>query len=247
MARSTAVQFRGVAMVLKAYEANDIPAYAVLNGKQVLYTYEGRDCTEGANELREFLNMLKQGGGEGYYTLQVYKMKVKDEINSETPYARSFNFTVFDDLNELSPYGNARNSFATQMREEMAEMRAAIVALGEKKELEESEAEVKPMGGIGKVLNDIWDHPDMKNAIMSKVVGFVQNIMPMKQTTPAQMAGIAGQEPLTSVLTEDQVAKVHQALNVLCAKDPQLGDNLLKVAALIQSNPGKYKMAISML
>jgi len=249
MAKSNAVQFRGIPMVMKAYQYNDMPPFALLIGKQVLHTYDGSDITEGSNELKEFLDMLKQGGSEAYYTLQVYTYKPNMEITSATEFRRSFNFTIFDDVNELSPYGNARNSFRMQITEELAELRAAIVGIAEAKKEEKEDPEGKEMGGIGKVLNGIWDDPRMKDAIISRVVGLVQKVLPMGNNNPAPagIAGLENQGEMQSILTADQQAKAQAALNVLCAKDPNLGDNLTKVANLILADPSKYKWAIGML
>jgi hypothetical protein len=246
MAKSNAVQFRGIPLALQAYQSNDIAPFALCMGKQMLYTYEGNDIVEGSNELKAFLKMLEQGGGEGYYTLQVYKLKEGEEIKSGTDFSRSFNFTIFDDTTSLSPYGMAKNSFRMEIQGQIDELREVVLALAKAKD----EPEEKPeMSGIGKIANEIWDHPDMKNAIISRVVGFVQKIMPMGNTNtlPAGMAGVEGQQPMQSILDQDQVNKVQQALNVLCAKDPKLGDNLLKVANLIMSDPRKYNMALTML
>jgi hypothetical protein len=40
---------------------------------------------------------------------------------------------------------------------------------------------------------------------------------------------------------------VQQAVNILCTRDPKLGDHLLGVANIAVTNPGQYNMLIGML
>ena len=101
---------------------------------------------------------------------------------------------------------------------------------------------------LDKSVNDFNDAiPEIQKQIAMGIAGFVGNILGLKM--PGAIAGIqepgpAGQEV---PLEPDQQTKLDQALDILCIKDPFIGDHLLKVALIARDNPGKYNMLVGML
>jgi hypothetical protein len=65
------------------------------------------------------------------------------------------------------------------------------------------------------------------------------------------VAGIEGpggqQQTLTSVLIEGQPEKIQQAINMLCTKDPRLGDHLLAIASIAMTDLNRYNFLVGML
>lgn len=240
---ASAVQFRGTESTVNAYGLNKTPAWALKNGNQLLFSYAGVSMDEGADELREFLELLEKGGSEAKYTLCVYELKTGEKILSNTPYYRSFNFSLFDPTTSPSPYYQARNGMVTKVDERMAVMEKQMAFLIEK--MTEEQEEPKQVSGIGAMLNGLMEIPEFQQAIVGRVIGLFDKIIPMgKKEIPGR---VAGTEPTGSILPAEQVEKVNQALAVLCTKDEKLGDHLLAVANLAQNNPVKYKMALAML
>jgi hypothetical protein len=255
--RSTAMVFRGSGQVLGAYTANDMPAWAICNGKDIMFASEDTDMAEGEASLREALEMLKRGGSKAIFTLRVYELEGKAKILSNTPYPRAIPFTVFDDEDELAPYDQRRRGYMREVEERLQAQDKQIAEL--KIQLEEAEDEAEAMKerpkGINGFLAGVMESPQGQAMFWNVVGAIVSKIVPM-QNGPPGSAAVAGideppphqqQEALTSVLEPGQPEKVQQAINVLCAKDPKLGDHLLAVAGIAWNDANRYNFLISML
>jgi hypothetical protein len=249
--RSTAMVFRGSGQVLGAYVANDMPAWAICNGKDIMFAAEETDMTEGEASLREALEMIKKGGSKAIFTLRVYELEGKAKILSNTPYPRAIPFTVFDDEEDLAPYDQRRRGYMRDVEERLQAQDKVIMELRTQLAEAEEEQEEKPKG-VGGFLAGIMESPQGQQMFWNVVGAIVSKIVPMQNTGPAAVAGISQgdqveQEEIQSVLEVGQPEKVQQAVNILCTKDPKLGDHLLAVAGIALNDPNKYKFLIGML
>jgi hypothetical protein len=237
--KAIAVQFRGVDNVVDAYRANGMAPFAILCDKCIIHTgddLDDDDIEQGAVHLRKFLLLLQKGGSEAKYTLQVYRLREGQEIDSTTPFKRSFNFTLWS-ATELSPY-QERYTTQTKALEDRID------------ELEEKLSETEEGGPItvGKVLNGFMAMPEFRNAIAMGAIGLMSRIIPMPQKA-GKVAGSDGSQAgqAQSVLTAEQVERANQAMQILARLDPDLGDNLLKIARIAERDPAKYQMFAKML
>jgi|HubBroStandDraft_5_1064220.scaffolds.fasta_scaffold51700_1 hypothetical protein len=241
---ASSVQFRGIDNVVDAYKANRMGPFAILCGKCIIHSSEdlgNEDVEVGAGELRKFLNMLRQGGSEAKYTLQVYRLKDDEEIDSSTPWKRSFNFSLWA-AGDMTPYQERRYTETQQLQDRIDVLEKRLA-----EEMTEEDEEEEKLT-IGKVLNGLMEMPQIKNAIAAAAIGLVSKVIPLPNMA-AKVAGTDGSQAgqAQSVLTADQVDKANKAMQILSRLDPQLGDNLLKIANIAAQEPVKYQMFAKML
>jgi hypothetical protein len=225
---------------MKAYDRVDVPAWSLANGKDIIFSYSGTDQAEGAQMLQQALEMLADNESQAILSLRVYDDHDGRKITNKTEWTNSFPFALFDPEDGMvhQPRGKSQ-------------LLARIDAL--EKQLAETEEE-KPAGFMGKI-GAILDRPEIQDRLMSTVIGMVQNIFG-QTNKPAAMGSVPGQQPPAAApagdtqgsnfdkLSADQQEKIKQAMEVLMARDPQLGDHLLKLA---QMSVDKYKMALTFL
>ena len=241
--RSNTVAFRGSKQVVEAYEANDIAPWAICCGKDIMFAYEGVSIEEGGSMLMEILKRMQAGSSSAGYMLRTYELDGKAKILSNTPYSRSFTFKLYDEDEEYSPFEAGRRHYRKEADGQIKALQEQIDLL--KKQQEDLDEEEEKPEGIAGVIQGIFNDPTMKPIIMQAIAGVVSKIVPMRGN-PAAVAGIPV-EQVVSVLEPGQPEKVQQAVNVLCSKDPKLGDHLLKLAGIAVNNPGQFTMLIGML
>ena len=245
--RSSTVAFRGVNQVVAAYGNNDMPAWSIWSGKEMMFAFCTDDIEEGKEMLRTTLKDLYNGGSEAQFALRVYEdMPATGKIKSNTPWDRSFSFVLYGD-EEYSPYRAGRMSYSKEADEKIQAMQKEIddlkLAL-----LEAEEPEEKP-DGINGIIAGIMEMPGIKQALAAKLAGFINTVIPFGgNPQPAAVAGLPeGNQPIPSLLDAEQQAKVQQAINVLCTKDAKLGDHLMKIAEIALSNIKQYNGMVAML
>lgn len=234
---------------MKAYQAQDIAHWAIVNGKIVMFATETAWTHEECQTfLQEVLDNMKEGGSEGQFVLAVYKLKKTDpEITSSTPMLRGFTFTLFGE--EDRPYQVKKSGYMQEVNERMDRFETMMIEYMKAGVEEEAEPE-KPtaMDRIAGFLDGLLEMPDVKNRIALGAVGLLDKIIPLKMSgmkQPAQIAGLNAEQQQAQ--RQQQQQKIHQAINAIFPVDPELGDHLLKVADIAVNNPGKYKMFIGML
>lgn len=251
--RSTAMVFRGCGQVLNAYTANDMPSWAICNGKDIMFASEETDMTEGEASLREALEMIKKGGSKAIFTLRVYELEGKVKILSNTPYPRAIPFTVFDDEEDLAPYDQRRRGYMREVEERLQAQDRQIMEL--RAQLAEAESDQEDdRSPVDRFVAGIVEDPMAKQIFLGALQGIVSKIIPMRNSNgPAAVAGIEGiptqaEAPvLQSVLEPGQPEKVQRAIDILCTQDPKLGDHLLALAQIAVNDPSKYNFALSFL
>lgn len=249
-----AVSFRGVDAVVEAYELNRIGPWAVISQGKLLCTscdITDEDVEGGAQQLEQFLEMMKKHGSQAVYELQVYRLgKDNVDINNKTPYCRCVPFTLFE--NPESGLSNTDNRIVTLM----ASMDARLKAIEDREaaramepEEQEEEEDNTVMSKIGAVAMGFLQQPQVQQAITIGALNLLKKHIPGMGNVPMPDEGrkVAGVDAGVSLLDQDQVNKVHAALNRLSAKDAKLGDHLTKLADIAENEPKKYSMALSFL
>ena len=89
------VQYTSVEDVVSAYEAGDIPAFAVFGERQLYLKYEGEDIAEGAAKLDEVLTKWAAAGNNAVFTLSMYdSLPAGKKVKYTTDNDASFNFQL---------------------------------------------------------------------------------------------------------------------------------------------------------
>jgi hypothetical protein len=242
------VQFRGVEAVVEAYRLNKIGPWAILCGKTIVAACEAVDTDDvdaGGDQLQDFLDSMKKHGTEGRYMLQVYKLKQGQEIDPATKPYRGFYFTLFENKFEGSNSENGVYQLIKKMDERLDRLEAEKEAGVEAGEGMEGKGF---MGKIGSMAEGLIANPRVQEAIAIGAMNFIRKTFNMGNSLPGKVAGVEKPDDESdSLLTQEQVDKVHVALSRLSRVDAKLGDNLLKVARIAETDKGKYDMAIKFL
>lgn len=239
-----AVHFRGIDSTVDAYEKNGVIPWAIISQKEIMFSCPAEMYTDeeaASDNLRSILDMLKAQGSTCKYSLQVYKLKGEEDILSNTPFYRSFRFSL-ESYTDLSPYHLGRNTFASDMGNRMSKLEDMCERILAQKEEAPEYPEDKPfMAKLGGMFNGLLDNPMIQEVIAMKVAGFFG----MRPPAPGK---VAGQDPEGyGLLSADQVTKVQQAVQQLSQVDDKLGDHLLGVAKIARENPLKYRGLTAML
>jgi hypothetical protein len=266
---SGAVQFRGVDKILRAYEFQKIPMWAIFYGNDLFTKYETErgdvpDMETGKALLKEVLESMDDDSGISTYKLRVYDgVKNGDKVKSNTPYDASFNFSVLK--RDQGSYYENRSRREEDRDNEIASLKAMVETLTKQlneEDDEDDQEEEKPDGIMG-VLSGIMKMPAVEQAIAAQVGEvvkmFAAKIMPINHggNQIGKIAGLPADSPQAvqpamqpapiEANDDEQQDRMQEALDILYPIDPLLGDHLLKIAAIAKADPEKYKMLIAML
>jgi hypothetical protein len=241
-----AAQFRGINSVLMAYENQKIAPFAVLWGKQFLFSYSGNELEEGKQLLQQWLTAVSADNPDATatYTLRLYDgLADKEKIKAGTDYDASFNFKLAD----YDQYNNMGIPRRGETAAKVYELEQTVLQLKQRLEEEENEEEEKPgaLGSIGAMLQGLLEHPEIKQAIAGKLVRLFDNLFTMQ---PQQLGQIAGPAPAAmSEPATDEITRLNAALAKLYNADPDLINHLEVLATMAEKETAKFQMLISML
>jgi|ERR1700678_1451234 len=234
--------FKGKEQVLKAYEFNKVPSWAIFVDRIPLLSYVGDDMSEGEDMLSQAIDNLVESLGNGIYQLRTYKEVGPKGILNVTPFNFGFKFGLLDDEQYQAKNGGTSIAGLQKRIEEL--------------EAEREEEDNTPMGRIGRFLDS---RPDVMDFLMHKAMGLVNNFFGPKNGMPANMAGFTtmngtqqagGPQPtsadLYNGLPPEEKANFDQAAYILMANDPKVGTHLMKLATLLINNPGMYQSLTKM-
>lgn len=230
-----AVQFYGRDSVIKAAENKDCSRWGIFSGKQFLFKYEGETMEESIQFLEEILDALVQSQTGATYTIKFFESPGKITEKRECD-GGSFNFKLIA-AEEYSNRSIAFNS-AGELDKRLSRIERAIDDMisrqleeraAELQEQEEEEEE-QPSTVMG-LINGVLQNPEQ----MQNIIAVAKAIF--SPAKPAQVAGIPG----------DQDKQIQEAIEILKAKDPALGDHLTKLAKIATEDPFTWKFLISTL
>lgn len=236
--------FRGLDGVTNAFEAAKIETWAVFDKKSIMQSGEGSEL------LTEYLTLLESHGSTTVYGLRMYRSEPAENITDKTPYNSAFTFQLLERNGGAFVGGGSGvgNTFGLMQR---------IAAL--EKEIKDKDAEKEP--SIGSTMLGWIQEPDdvvkligavkmlftkQSPAETMQAVAALGNVAPVRTTgyvSPEPGAGLS--EPLPD-LQQLQI-RLANAITRLEKCDPEILLHLEQLAALAETNPAMYKMAIGFL
>lgn len=246
---ASGIQFRGVASVMKAYDNIKIKAWSVMYGKLINMKYIGTDFHESREALRVFLDQLKLSDTTAVYTLNFYEdLPPKAKIKGSTEPDYAFNFLVCED----EAPRHARYAEIVQVNNDLTNR---LTALEAKLSLAESDDDYEDDNSLGGIVSGLLKDDRVKEWLKTKALGLADKLFtsaaPAKvlsmsnESKAAAVGSVSMEDPI--LINEEQQSKCNEALEILCRCDPNLGDNLLKIARMAENDPGKYQMFSKML
>lgn len=189
------VQFRHPEHVMKAWENRGVVPWAIWQGKQFQFKYDGQDSQEAQSLLAETLDMLCKSRSAAIYTLAVYELKKGQKINSSTPFDGSFNFRFEDHIHFQDAMGIAQSN--PVLNEFMKRMEMMQQQINQLHEYLEQQGQNEP-AEIGQVTT------------ADKLLGMLEPVMPVlaekligklfPEDKPPLPSPTANQEPLKKVI-----------------------------------------------
>jgi hypothetical protein len=266
----SSVQIFGRDATVKAFRNTDCINWSLLQGKQLLFKYEGSDQSEGGNQLDALLKMIADSSGsDAVYTLRWYerddipepkqgkvqkaaKQVPKYKIYLDTPFDGSVNFKLFNQEGE----GGRHTTFndLTDLKKQVADTQMLLQQLIKDRNQEDSETE--KVSGITGFINGLMDVPEIKQAIAGKVIQLfngvtskVGDMISGSHQVPAKIAGPQpGDLPAQPIhMPQEQIDKLNSALVILANCDPQLPDHLYKLAMIAKNDQATYDTLLGML
>lgn len=222
------VHFEGLHNILAAFSHQDIPNFAILSARQLMFrhiadpalTHEDQ-MDEAETALTEYLTMLDKSNFQ-HLTLRVYEDVRATGIKAKTDWDGSFNFRINARPDGLEPGQNM--------------LLSKISALEKKLQAYEDDDDEDDgvMGKIGKVL-EVLEHP----VLLPMVAPITQRILDALMPPAAeQMARVSGP---TEAPTQDDLA-INGAIIRLKKTVSDLGPLLTKMADMADKKPAQFNM-----
>lgn len=223
----------GVANVCVWYEEMSRPGtpyFSVWNGSALRFSYDGSSTADGVDMLQRSLGMAAEQGNSRTMTLRLHKTLDRDGfVSSRTPYYASMPFRCISvDKDSLAVYNLSGMGG-------MDRFSARLAAIEEK--LDQPSGGI--MGAIESILGNEQVQPMLAQAVIGTIMGVINRFVPGALPVQAAAAG-----PSMAGLPGDQVKDIDWALGVLEKADPQIDDDLVKLAELALSNPGLFNLLI---
>jgi RNA processing factor Prp31 len=192
----------------------------------------GEDIEEGLAMLEEVLKLIEHSNAT--YTLKTFEKegKASVRIKENTPCDGSFNFKLL----EQDEYVERRNERfgahgGNAMQSRLGALEAKIA------ELELVDEEEKPKSITDKIGAMFLEEPEKIPPMIAAIQSLVYMITGKSQ--PAQTAAIGS-------IPDDNDAQINQALEILKQHDDKLGEHLMKLASIAQSDKAAWTMLINM-
>ena len=234
----TDINGRSVEDVLSNYDLRSNqkgfkPYYIVKIASHVKFSHTEDDALAGRELLEENLRAAKAAGSCAL--MSVIYFKRLDKNGEPTGTGESFNVS----LNEAGSYPAIQSGngyvpvYVNEIKSSLDSINGRLAALEEDDEDEEDQEDEGFLSGITK-------DPEMKNALMRMLfqqMGFI-NAKQGYQGGPAQ--------PINGVEMNES-DKIRQALKIMAKHTSTLGDDLMKLATIAETDPNQFNFLLSML
>lgn len=254
---SIGIDLRGKDQVINQFDLFSTPYYCVMQGKDIKFYYADDNMDEARELLENNLNVLEQNGSVApfkivYYTGINEKGKlVAENIKGSNTFrvcspGMAPNNPMYQNVESGLPIWQSKKMSGID-REELEELKNKIQYLEDQNEeliskLEESEEAIEQPAGIGGLLNGLLQNPEIQTALIGRILGFVDTLLPQKNNymNSAQIAG-----------TEDNnFAKIN--LQEIEAVEKLKGagmttDDLCKLANISVNNSAYFNMLLNTL
>ena len=220
------------------------PYFSVWNGKQICYSWSENDLDKGRDMLETNLRVFETNKVGDPFILKLHPALDKNDlITDKSPVYASLNFRVFDSY-ALQPGYAATGAIAFENNPKLQALSDKVDHLSL---LLDREPEPEPAPGFMGSINKVLEIPGVSDAV-APLIGALTNMVLKGLNLPVPApAPVAHSGGALSGISEDQEIKINQALDILEQVDPNLGDSLLRLAAIAQKDPNKFKTLLSML
>lgn len=226
------VQFTNSDNVMQAYLKRNCPAWAIWQGRQFMFKYDGNTMEEGENLLSEVLTILEESSN-AIYTLKVFEDFAGKKIKENTPCDGSFNFKLNAESQLITNGQYTRLGNNNQLLTEVAAMREEIRLLREEREDDDNDDPTEDaLGKIGALMNN------------PVVMQLAQMIFGNKSAVTPQMAITSGS--LGNIPT-NQDEEIKKAIEVLKSKDARIAEHLTKLATIATTQPASFEFLLKSL
>lgn len=223
------------------------PYYSLWNGKQICFAYADPDQVKGRDLLETNLRAFENQGVTDLFTLKLHSaLDRAGAVTDKSPVSGSLNFRPVDMY--AQQVGGTTPINAYHNNPGMRQILADLQELKADREAEDLPAEPDP--GVLGTINRVLEIPGVQEAVAPLISGLIAKIFPgIPMPAPAAVPSAAAIQPAGSLagIPQDQNEKIDQALDVLEQSSPTIGDDLLLLANLSQSDPAKFQMMLGAL
>lgn len=206
-----------------------IPIYCVKIAGEVIYTNRDTDV----EASREMLERALAQVGKSSAVISICYYRKLDKNEEPTGTCEIYNARL-NPVNDYASSGSSSNSQISALESKIDMLNGKIAELeAEDQEDEDEEEEDGWLSGISK-------SPEFKQYIMQMLfqnMGFTGAKQGYQQTSPT----INGVEPT------NESDKIRTALKIIAKHTKSLGDDLMKLAEMSESNPQQFQFLLSML
>lgn len=239
MALGRNVQFRSAENVLAAYRANNVPAFAVSAGSQLLTSYSGTDMDEGSQLLEKFLDLLEDSQSAATYSVRVYKgLKKGEDISNKTPYHGSFNFNLTDQITgSMAGFGvTTSNGKSFSMAKQFFDLQSTV-----EKQQEILELLVQKLSSSETEEKEVSMGETLLASILPHLPVLIEKLFPEKKSEPGNQQ-ISGFKLESAEETQARIDRVNAALEGLKNHVQDLPLFLEKLLRYANKNPQAFKL-----
>ena len=235
MSTST-VQFWGTDSVIEAFENRKVPSWALFQGKQFLFKYEGSDLAEGTQNLTQILEAFNSSTN-AIYTLKLYEdFKDGQKIKSTTPDDGSFNFRLNmpDQSMTVAHLGsfNSRQS----LEKKFSELEQKYLLLEAR--LSDSDVDDAEEDDFFEKISGLLEKPVVIGAL-NKILGLDLKPGGSIGHIPDTGRGVASEE--------DAERRINDSIERLKVHDDHLAEHLSKLADIAENKPKNFRFLLSTL
>jgi hypothetical protein len=244
------VQFFGKDAVVNAFNHSKVETWGIFQGKTLMATGSG------SGELISYLDMLAPAGGNGIYTLKVYRgVEEPEEVTDKMECNASFNFK----LNETPMAAGAAVGGFRGGGMAGDPIYNEIYGTIQKEILEAWKEKLssppKEKASIGALINQFIEEPER----LVELIGSIKELFnPAPAAQPYKIAGMnnTGIAPAATtnhststmntndISPEQKMQRIAAALDILEKHDPKILEHLEALAALAVSDPFIFKQVI---
>jgi hypothetical protein len=233
--------------LIQQFNANDLPFYVMVDSKNFVVSsnIKSKDIGKGSEKLLSFVKTLPATSAANY---KVYCFEELPEIKGVDAKSLAqclhladcvLSFCPFFETDERREEKEANRYYYNQRQAELDNKMDLIMAMLKAREEaetdEELEEQAEPVNGLAGLINN----PKIQDMLIGMISGMATKFMTGGQA-PQAMAGI----PATA---EDNEAVLVDAIQRLYAVDPDLHNDLSKLADLAEKDAGQFNFLLGLL
>jgi hypothetical protein len=239
MANPNKAFLTGSESLMQWYDTNAVTScWSVRDAKNdILFFYAGKDQNESREHLENNIRMAESQGVEATLTLKIHAKCPKDGFfakNEEGIVITHFRPSSYT-ANSYQPVNNFAND---QLLNELRAMRSELAAIKMKQEMNDAEEFEEDEPEEQNALMGFMQNPAIQNMLIAQISNLFN---PSQKVT--HVAGVMDGAENES----DQDEKIDMAIEILKKYDDQLGDDLLLLSEMAETDQMQFKFLLKML